>query len=625
MPLREILVVHHTHTDWGYTSHPVVVEQQHYRFIDEAVALCQRYPDYRWTCESAWIVHGYLRQRASRAFRECVARGQIEVAGLPLHPSPLADAKTIRAALTMLDELRAEGIPVSVAVGCDINGLSWPWADELIDAKIDALGMAMNFVCGGGMKRWTAFDWQSPTGLKLRCWQGTHYNQGAYWGFNHDAWKIADVAPLRVKELRRYPYEKLLLQVTNIPPDNMGPHPRYLDYLAGYNLLAGEHGWPKMRAATLREWFDFLKPKPAPTYAGDWTDWWACGVAAHPRQTAALLEAQRRVAIAEQRGADSTAVRRKLYLAAEHTDGASSAASAPFEVAAQAGDAAKQNIVYEAAYAANELLRQSLLPKYAMHDRRFEHFDPFWRSLAEHEREVGTFWKKLPAEGTADWAKLLGKNFGQVLYERPADGSRNTWFVTGKFNQPEAHGYWPAQPRWKRSVLKPEKFDRQLVGDVARYEIRLHLPGSEAPRAFYISFPFRFAATQVLADVGGAWADPRKENIPGSCHNWWTVHRGVLLTNAKASVLWTSWDAPMVMFDAPCPNPPKPRNRLKPPVLVAWAYHNYWGTNFPVHVAGELKYRFRIKYWPRRVTVAEVEEFCASDPLADYPEIAEVK
>ena len=130
-PLAEILVVHHTHTDWGYTSHPLIVEQRHYQYIDEAVALCQPNADrdpamrYRWTCEAAWVVLGYLKNRSPRqrqAFLKCIERGDIEVAGLPLHPTPLADAATIRGTLGMLDELRAEGILTSVAVGCDING-----------------------------------------------------------------------------------------------------------------------------------------------------------------------------------------------------------------------------------------------------------------------------------------------------------------------------------------------------------------------------------------------------------------------------------------------------------------------------------------------------------------------
>ena len=153
----------------------------------------------------------------------------------------------------------------------------------------------------------------------------------------------------------------------------------------------------------------------------------------------------------------------------------------------------------------------------------------------------------------------------------------------------------------------------------------MHLESSYAMRGYYISFPFRLAAKSVLADVGGAWADPRQENIPGSCHNWWVVHRGVLMSSPKGSLLWTSWDVPLIMFDEPCPNPPKKRNRMKPPVVIAWAYNNYWWTNFPVHAEGEMRFRFRIKYWPHAVTVAEAEEFCQTDPLADYPNVAAVK
>jgi hypothetical protein len=640
--LHEILVVHHSHTDWGYTSHPTIVEEWHHRFIDEAVELCrandEREPAmrYRWTCESSWIVHSYLRARTAkqrRAFLACIERGDIEVAALPLHPTPLADGKTIRAALGIVKELREAGIPISVALGCDINGLSWPWADALLEFEIPFLAMAMNFVCGGGMERWTLFNWQSANQKTILCWQGTHYNQGAYWGLNHEAYSSAQVAPPRIEELRDYPYEKLLLQVTNIPPDNMGPHPQYLDYLRRYNALAEENNWPRMRTALLSDWFDFLVPlsKDAPTFSGDWTDWWAAGLGSAPRETAALREAQRRIAVCEERGADAQkceAIRRKIFLAAEHTWCASSSTRAPFRHSSIAGMAAQQNQVYEAAYGANEVLRQSLAPRWVMHDPNFEAFDPAWSNVAaaapiENETTTKPLGGASRASETApDWKKWLSANCPHIILEEPADGLRATWFEVGKFNAPESHGRWPARAQWKRETFENAETETGFEGDVARWEIKINLDFSLRPRALYIEFPFRFEPDSVLADVGGVWADPREQNVPGSCVNWWTIHSGVLMSSPRGSLLWTSWDAPLVMFDAPCPNPPKKRNSLKRPTLVSWAMNNYWFTNFPAVAGGEYVFRYRLKFWPHAASIQEAEAFCKSDPLASYPQIA---
>jgi hypothetical protein len=135
-------------------------------------------------------------------------------------------------------------------------------------------------------------------------------------------------------------------------------------------------------------------------------------------------------------------------------------------------------------------------------------------------------------------------------------------------------------------------------------------------------FPFRFSPDEIVADVGGAWADPRKENVPGSCVNWWTIHNGVLMSSARGSLLWTSWDAPLTMFDAPCPGPPKKRNVLKHPTLVSWAMNNYWFINSPTVKGGEYLFRYRLKFWPHAASVEEAEAFCQSDPLASYPQIA---
>lgn len=638
--LKEIFVVHHTHTDWGYTTNQSLIEEIHHRFIDQAVELCLRNDDkgenmrFRWTCECSWLVHSYLAKRAEkkrREFLKCVERGDIEVTAMPLQPTPLADDKTIRAALSVVHDLRKEGIPVSSAMVSDVNGLSLPWADALLDAGITNIDFGMNFTCGGGMKRWTPFRWKSASGRTLLCWQGTHYNQGAYWKLNHDLGSFAEAVPARLDDLKDYPYDKLLVQATNKMSDNQGPHPRYLEYLRDYNALAKSEGWPLMRPVCLKQWFGFLEKNTEayPVYSGDMTDWWACGVGSTPMETAALMEAQRRIGVAEKLGGESVAmadVRKKIFLASEHTWGSAASVNDPWGLAAKAGLAAKQNMIYEAAYAANEALRKSIAPKHIMSDPRFESFDPAWVDVMgddPSEQTVRGFCPKAVKGADAAWSAILKSEEPDVMLEVPADGLRSTWFERGKIAGPEKHGRWPSSARWIRSSLKGAKTECRNEGDVLRWDVSFELDVTSDPRSVYIIFPFRMKDVEsVLADVGGAWADPRDENVPGTCKNWWTVHNGILLRGKFGSVLWTAWDAPMVMFDEPCPNPPKEKNLLNPPVLVSWALNTYWFTNFAGISGGKYTFRYRAKYWDRPVSLDEVRAFCESDPLSMYPRTA---
>lgn len=636
--VQEILVVHHTHTDWGYTTHQSLIEEVHLGFIDEAVRLCRMNPDreealrYRWTCESSWVVRAYLRKRSRKQCQdllECIHSGDIEVAALPLQPTPLADDRTIRAALTLLDDLRSEGISSTVALTCDINGLSWPWADALLDAGVTSLCTAMNFVCGGGMPRWTYFQWKAPSGRLLPCWQGTHYNQGAYWGLNHNAYTIAEVAGQRVRELEPLPYEKILLQVTNIPPDNMGPHPEYLQGLAEYNQLASAHGWPRMRTSTLKEWTSWLENSGAEgeVYEGDWTDWWAAGVASTPRETAVLMDAQRRISLAETRGMDpevAREVRKKIFVAAEHTWGASSSIKAPWLLASQAGIVAKQNLMYEAAYAANEALRLSLADEAVMHDPNFTSFDPAWRALTGEEAVEGdrAFFEVANQETeTVSWKRFLGEQTIQVLVEELEGGDRNAWYEKGSFRQPETAGQWPDGSGVRRKPLEEARVECREAGSEYHVEVSFTLDYTMDPRSVYVVFPFLKKAKAVCADVGGVWADPRHPQIPGSCVNWWTLHQGVLMDFGDSALLWTPWDTPMTMFDAPCSVPPKQRNILSQPTLVSWALNTYWFTNFYGMSGGEYRFRYRIKHWSRVPRLDEVNEYSSQYPLPSYPSV----
>ncbi len=55
--IKEILLVHHSHTDIGYTHPQPVVMELHRRFIDTALEYIEQtrdWPDdcrFRWTCE----------------------------------------------------------------------------------------------------------------------------------------------------------------------------------------------------------------------------------------------------------------------------------------------------------------------------------------------------------------------------------------------------------------------------------------------------------------------------------------------------------------------------------------------------------------------------------------------
>jgi alpha-mannosidase len=361
LAIKEILFVHHSHTDIGYTHPQPVVMELHRRFIDEALDIAERtadYPDdakFRWTCEVTNITVDWWKQASNRdrdRFLAAYKRGQIDVAGMGWHMTPLMDHSMVVDVLKPLKFLREEvGVAVRSAMNTDVNGLPWGVVDALLDHGITGISMAINEHYGHALKPWPrAFNWQAPGGRNI-----TAYNGFIYGVTSDKSLRIPldmDEARARVPAWAKrwedggYPHPFLMMQLTNVRyHDNASPEPEAPDFIRRFNEGNASNGGIKLRFGTISEFFDRVRQQPAdtlPTLRGDWTDWWNFGAGSTAHETAQMLRGQRDLDAAlsleawhpGKRHYRSAALhdraRDGLALYAEHTWGADRSISAPF-------------------------------------------------------------------------------------------------------------------------------------------------------------------------------------------------------------------------------------------------------------------------------------------------------
>ena len=325
--IKEILFVHHSHTDIGYTHPQPVVLELHNRFIDEALDIAEAtadWPDdcrFRWTCEVTGITVDWWNQASTRdrdRFLAAVKRGQIEVAGMAWHMTPLMDHGMVVDILKPLKFFRDLGIPVRSAMNTDVNGLPWGVVDSLLDHGITGISMAINEHFGHALRPWPrAFRWQAPSGRTITAYNGFIY--GVTSDRNMRVPVDMDEARVRVPqwtkmwEGRGYPHSFLMMQITNVRyHDNGSPQAALPDFIRRWNE---ENHEVRLRFGTPSEFFDRMRAEPEdllPLMRGDWTDWWNFGSGSTAHETAQALKGQRDLDDAVGLGAWHTDTRRPL-------------------------------------------------------------------------------------------------------------------------------------------------------------------------------------------------------------------------------------------------------------------------------------------------------------------------
>ena len=356
--IRQIDIVHHTHTDVGFTNAPSVVRDRQIRYIDAAIDLCTSEKGFRWTIESILDLDDWWRSAAptqhDRLLR-LVDAGSMDVMALPFNQVPFLNALQWRQMMSWIPAPLWRRLNPRAAMQNDVNGFPRAGAISLLDRNIHHLMMGINAEDGGPpFRRPSAFWWKMPDGRRLFVWLGEHYGRAmAYLGASQEAGLRADEPSVRaahatcLKRVRQletdgYQYDRLILTFTHPASyDNGAPFPPLAPFVEAWNRLGLQ---PALRLVIATQAVLEMEKRigsSAPVLDGEWTDWWANGSASGPRELAASRCAKRYVSAALSpawgpmpAGAAPSleAILKDLCLFDEHTWGASTSVRAPYSL-----------------------------------------------------------------------------------------------------------------------------------------------------------------------------------------------------------------------------------------------------------------------------------------------------
>lgn len=448
--VQHIDLVHFSHTDYGFTDHPVVCRELQMRFldlaIDGALATRDRAPAERlyWTAETTIAIWDWWQAAPAERreqFLRAVDSGQLEISALPLNATPFLNQDQWHTMLHWLPDELWDRVRPQAAIQNDVNGFPRAGAVALLDRGIHYLFSGINEDSGGPpMPRPSAFWWKMPDGRRLLVYLNYSYPAG-YWFFEPIEWRRGPVpragdtrfrppragdflaadeasvrrahqhllARLKSLEAEGYHYPRLVLSITNQwRIDNDPPFLPLGDFVGTWTRLGLK---PTLRLTTVGPAMESLQQvvgDQVPTHEGEWTDWWANGTASAPREVAASRLGKRTLAAATSpvwgdvdpnthRAADG--ILRDLALFDEHTWGSSNSVALPYSLDAQAQFSEKAAFAYRPMARAEWLLAQRARVRLAR--------DPEGLYVANTARLPWSGWVTMPASALREEYRVI--------------------------------------------------------------------------------------------------------------------------------------------------------------------------------------------------------------------------
>ncbi len=323
MPEVETLVlVHHSHTDVGFTHDQPVVWDLYRRFPDSALDLCLADADrqgddaFCWTLETTWPLLRWLQSAPAsrrRQLGDLCRLGRMEITAMPLNMTPLCDTGQLLEALEAVRDIRQElGVPVRHAMNSDVNGQNWPLVDALLGIGVRAFSMAINIHFGGHPPgRPAAFRWVGPSGRELPTWNGWTYGEARRLGLGVSveafgkSWARLRQSPALRGRAPDLPL--MMVQIIGRFGDNGSTDPGLPAFVRRWNATGQRPhlilGTPAAFWSRMDQYRERL-----PRRRGDWTDFWNFGAGSSARETAINRANRARLRAADAAGAALSAL-----------------------------------------------------------------------------------------------------------------------------------------------------------------------------------------------------------------------------------------------------------------------------------------------------------------------------
>ena len=308
-PVRRwvVYLLPHSHVDIGYTQLQTKVEQDHWRFLEQAIEASRRTADYppgaqyKWNVEVLWAVDSYLKQAApeeQREFVEAVQKGWIGLDALYGNQlTALCRPEELVRLLDYSQRLSQRcGVKIDSAMITDVPGYTWGLISVLGEAGVKYMSMGPNSGARIGFTHaaWDEkpFYWVSPCGRhKVLCWIP---EKGYYRVFTSESQLLERLKRLEAGD---YPYD--VVQLRYCLGDNHGPSFELSEMVKEWNT---KYAYPKLIIGTTSEMMRDLQQRHGdaiPEVRGDFTPYWEDGAASSALETSINRASAERLAQAE--------------------------------------------------------------------------------------------------------------------------------------------------------------------------------------------------------------------------------------------------------------------------------------------------------------------------------------